>query len=75
MQGILIVAAVFWALMCRLATAALREDTSSARHPADGKAKRLVGDPEGSADKPMRNDRLVRLCPPWSRTRKESRLY
>ena len=61
MQGILVVAAVFWALMCRLATAALHEDTSAARHPADSKAKRLRGDPEGHSDLPMRNERLVRL--------------
>ena len=59
-QGICVVASVFWLLMCRIAPAALHEDTSAARHPADAKAKRLEGDPEGSSDKPMRNDRLVR---------------
>ena len=62
LQAILVVTAVLWILLCRIAGRALFiEETSDHEHPAEEKHKRLLGDPSAHTDKPTRSENLVRL--------------
>jgi len=64
MQAILVVTAVLWVLLCRIAGRALFvEETSEHEHPAEEKHKRLLGDPSAHTDKPTRSENLVRRGP------------
>jgi len=64
LQAILVVTAVLWVLLCRIAGRALFiEETSEHEHPAEEKHKRLLGDPSGHSDKPTRSENLVRRGP------------
>ena len=60
MQAIVVVSAVLWLLLCRIAGAALMEEASDLADPAEEKHRQLLGDPAAHTDKPTKSENLVR---------------
>ena len=59
-QAIVVVTAVLWVLLTRIAGTALMEEASDVEHPAEEKQRRLLGDPAAQTEKPTKSENLVR---------------
>ena len=57
----MVVSAVLWLLLCRIAGTALMEEASDLEDPAEEKHRQLLGDPAAHTDKPTKSENLVRV--------------